>query len=184
MKKNQWLKNNQGLVKAICGCLLAGVPAIALSSTAMPVAQLNPRPSLFSEAPSNPGSTDIPSTTPPRVTPATPPLPEQQQPPTATVVPVEGKVNVKLVNQTYTNISYQVIGDTKPRTLSGRSDVTLQSLKTPVNITFQRPDRGLLRVSPQSSEAGMLEVTLTETTDLGTDKKAMTIQRNGNVILN
>jgi hypothetical protein len=54
----------------------------------------------------------------------------------------------------------------------------------PVTITFQRPDRGLLLVSPQASEAGSLEVTLTETTDLDVDKSAMTIQETGDVFLN
>jgi hypothetical protein len=150
----------------------------------MPVPQINLRPSLFSQAPSAPGSTDIPIDISPAAIPATPPLPEQQQPPSAKVVPVDGRVNVRLMNQTYTSVTYQVIGDTQPRTLGGRSDIMLQNLKTPVNITFQRPDRGLLRVSPQPTEPGMLEVTLTETTDLTTDRTAMTIQVNGNVILN
>jgi hypothetical protein len=146
---------------------------IALSSVAMPITQLNQYPSLFSQAPSTPAPTSI-----------TPPLPEQLQPPSATVAPVGGRVNVKLMNQTYTDITYQVIGDTLPRTLSGRSEVTLQNLRTPVNVTFQRPDRGFLRVNPQSAEAGILEVTLTEATDFGTDRTAMTIQENGNVFLN
>jgi hypothetical protein len=91
---------------------------------------------------------------------------------------------LRLVNQTYTDITYQVVGDTEPRTLSGRNDVTLRTLRAPVTITFQRPDRGLLLVSPQASEAGSLEVTLTETTDLDVDKSAMTIQETGDVFLN
>lgn len=184
MKSKQPIKNNNCLIKAICGGLLGAIPLTAFSSVALPVTQSNSHPTLLSEAPSNPGSATSPGTIPSRTTPLIPPLPEQQQPPSATVVPVNGKVNIKLVNQTYTNITYQVIGETKPRTLAGRSEITLQNLPTPINIMFQRPDRGLLRVSPQSSEPGMLEATLTETTDLGIDRLAMTIQRNGNVILN
>ncbi|MEP0783237.1 hypothetical protein NDI33_05735, partial [Trichocoleus sp. DQ-A1] len=64
-------------------------------------------------------------------------------------------------------------------------NITLQGLKTPVNLTFQRPNGALLRVVPQTSgEQGMLEVVLEETTDLSVDKNAMTIQENGNVLLN
>lgn len=91
---------------------------------------------------------------------------------------------MKLVNQTYTNVTYQVIGDTKPRTLSGRSDITLENLRAPITITFYRPDRGFLQVHPQTSEAGMLEVTLSEATNFAADKTVMTIQKNGNVFLN
>ena len=173
MKNHQFMKNNQRLVTAICGSLFVSLPTIGLTSVAMPVNQLNPNHHLFSQNPSTPAPTSI-----------TPPLPEQLQPPSATVAPIGGKVNVKLMNQTYTNITYQVIGDTLPRTLSGRSEVTLQNLRTPVNVTFQRPDRGFLRVNPQSTAAGMLEVTLTEATDFSTDRTAMTIQENGNVFLN
>lgn len=178
MNKHQLIQNNLGLVKAICVSLIVGVPTVAFSSTAMPITQV------ISQDPANPGSVIIPGDTLPSTRPLTPPLPEQQQAPSARVVPVEGKVNVRLVNQTYTEIKYQVIGDTEYRTLTGRSDVMLQNLKTPVNITFQRPDRGLLQVLPQSSEEGMLEVSLTETSNFGVDRTAMTIQENGNVLLN
>lgn len=183
MKNHQLIDKKNGWVKVFCFNLLIGVPAIALTSTAMSVSQLNPSPRLFSQVPSDRDDTPRESS-PPTITPVTPPLPERVQPPSAMVVPVNGKVNITLVNQTYTDVAYEVIGDTQPRTLSGRSYIRLQDLKTPVNITFQRPDRGLLRVSPQSSTAGMLEVTLRETTDLGTDKSAMTIQETGAVLLN
>jgi hypothetical protein len=185
MKHIKNIRSNKGILGIICGSLLVAIPAISFTSVALPESQTDPDPNTPAEtAPSNDGNPGTPRTDDPAATPATPPLPEEQQPPSATVVPVNGTVNVRLVNQTYTNITYQAIGDTKPRTLSGRSDVTLQNLKLPVTITFQRPDRGLLLVRPQSSEVGMLEVPMTETTDLGTDKTSMTIQENGNVFLN
>lgn len=193
MKVTQRMKNTKKMLGFICGSLLVGVPTMdaiasrcanAFTGVAMPLSQLNPNPSLFSEAPSNPDSTSTPRNTLPSTTRISPPLPEQLQSPSAIVVPVNGTVNVKLVNQTYTDVTYQVIGEVETRTLPGRSEVTLQTLKTPVNITFYRPDRGFLLVRPQSSEAGMLEVSLSETTDLGIDKTAMTIQENGSVFLN
>ncbi|MBA3921571.1 MAG: hypothetical protein H0X31_07670 [Nostocaceae cyanobacterium] len=108
-----------------------------------------------------------------------PPLPKV----VATVVPQNGKVNVRLVNQTGAVITYQVIGNTKPRSLPGKSYVMLQGLPTPVNVTFRRQDGGLLRATPVP-QAGMLDVSLDATRDLGTDKSTMSIQPNGNVSFN
>lgn len=184
MRNTQNLKSSQGILGVICGSLLIGIPAISLTSIAMPISQANPRPNTLVETPSSDGNLNNSGADAPTATPITPPLPEQIQSPSATVLPVNGTVNVKLVNQASTTVTYQVIGDTKPRTLSGRSDVTLEGLQTPVTITFDRPDRGLLLVVPQASDQGMLEVTLIETNNLGNDTTAMTIQKNGNVFLN
>ncbi|MBD1940947.1 hypothetical protein H6F50_01045 [Coleofasciculus sp. FACHB-712] len=130
-----------------------------------------------------PGAETAPPTQPGAVIQA--PAPEQLQSPASNVMPMNGMVNVRLINQTGDPITYQVLGDTNQRRLPGRDNITLQGLKTPVNLTFQRPNGALLRVVPQTSgEQGMLEVVLEETTDLSVDKNAMTIQENGNVLLN
>jgi len=112
-----------------------------------------------------------------------PPLPEQLQPPSATVIPINGRLMVKLVNRTGAPITYQAIGDIRERILPGFANITLQALKPSITLTFYRQDRGLLRVRPQSS-SGMLTVTFTATTDLSLDKNVMTIQENGAVFLN
>lgn len=115
-----------------------------------------------------------------------PPLPSQQQPPIAVLSPANGTVGVKLINQTGAAIVYQVIGDTRLRVLRGRSDVTLQDLKLPANVTFYRRDRGFLLVNPQvpTTAPNTIELTLTETTDFATDKTALSIEANGEVYLN
>ncbi|MDZ7962428.1 MAG: hypothetical protein RMY34_31945 [Aulosira sp. DedQUE10] len=114
-----------------------------------------------------------------------PSLRQQGQSPVATVALNNGNVNVRLVNDTGAKVTYQVIGDTNERSLSGKSDVVLQGLRAPLTVTFQRPDGGLLSVNAQpSSETGMLEVRLNATTDLAQDTKAMQIQSNGSVFLN
>ena len=115
-----------------------------------------------------------------------PPLPSQQQPPIATLTPNQGSVGVKLINKTGADIVYQVIGDTRVRTLRGRSNVTLQALQTPVSLSFYRRDRGFLLVSPvvPTTAANTIELTLTETTDFATDKTALTIESDGEVYLN
>jgi hypothetical protein len=116
---------------------------------------------------------------------AQPPLPESLQSPKAVVVPVNGMITVKLDNATGADITYQVIGNTKPRLLQRRSSVTLQGLPTPTTVTFRRKDGGLLRVSPRTStQNGLLEVTFTKTTSLSVDKTTMTVQRSGGVFLN
>ena len=184
MNNAESITKNLRMFAVIFGSLLIGVSGIPQSSQAIPVPQLNPCLSLSSEALANQSRGNIPGENCTVLAQAIPPLPEELQPPSATVVLVNGTVNVTLINQTYTDITYQVVGDTEPRTLSGRNDVTLRTLRAPVTLTFQRPDRGLLLVSPQASEAGQLEVTLTETTDLDVDKTAMTIQETGDVFLN
>ncbi len=114
-----------------------------------------------------------------------PPLPSEQQAPSATIALANGRVNIRLVNETATNVTYQVIGDTAPRSLAGKSDVILQSLSAPVTVTFQREDGGQLTVTPQSSsESGSLEVRFDEATDVAQGKSAMRIEQNGSVFLN
>ncbi|MBD2198891.1 MULTISPECIES: hypothetical protein [Calothrix] len=107
------------------------------------------------------------------------------QSPVATVALLDnGNVNIRLVNDTGANITYQVVGDTDQRSLGGQSDVILQSLRAPITVTFQRADGGLISVNAQASETGLLEVRLDETTDVAQDKKAMRIQSNGSVFVN
>jgi hypothetical protein len=113
------------------------------------------------------------------------PLPEQRQAPSARIALNNGRVNVRLVNDTGADVTYQVIGDTAPRSLGGKSDVMLEGLSVPTTVTFQRRDGGLLSVNIQpSSQTGMLEITFDETTDLRIDTKALRIENNGSVFLN
>jgi len=159
----------------------------------------NPNPSIFNEAPYNRSQSglqpqgSIEPTTQPSVTPSiqTPtnqsvvPLPSQQQSPSARIAAVNGRINIRLVNDTAATITYQVIGDTAPRSLQGKSDVTLQALTAPITVTFQREDGGLLQAIPQtSSQSGQLEIRFDETTNQGQDKRSLRIENNGSVFLN
>ncbi|AFZ57968.1 hypothetical protein H6G54_24405 [Anabaena cylindrica FACHB-243] len=153
---------------------------------------LNPNPSIFNESPSRrsvqPGSTlpEQPAVqTPPPDSRLQPPAAEQRQEPSARIALVNDKANIVLINDTGANVTYQVIGDTEPRRLAGKSRTNLRGLSTPITVTFQREDRGLLMVTPKTTqETGTLEVTLKETTDVNQDKSAMRIQANGSVFLN
>ncbi|MBK1987576.1 hypothetical protein A0J48_008500 [Sphaerospermopsis aphanizomenoides BCCUSP55] len=154
---------------------------------------LNPNPGIFQESPYNRSqrgsqsgdNAQIVPTLPSPSSSLQPPAPEQRQNPSARIALSNGKANIKLINNTGAKVTYQVIGDTAPRILEGKSDVTLRGLSTPVTVTFQREDRGLLRVTPKAAgEQGTLEVTLQETTDVNQDRGAMSIQSNGAVFLN
>jgi hypothetical protein len=112
------------------------------------------------------------------------PLPEQQQPSSGMVTPINGKVNVNLVNETGATVNYELVGNTTARSLPGKSNVMLQNLPTPLTLNFQRSDHGLVKVSLQSPKPGMLNVNLTPTTDLSQDKLSMRVQKTGNIFLN
>ncbi|MGH1393410.1 MAG: hypothetical protein ACRAVC_05160 [Trichormus sp.] len=114
-----------------------------------------------------------------------PPLPREQQQPSAKIALVNNQVNIRLVNDTGAEVTYEVIGDTPPRSLEGKSNVMLQGLNAPVTLTLYRNDGGLIQVIPQpTSTQGMLEVRLDETTNVGQDKGTVRIQEDGTVFLN
>lgn len=105
--------------------------------------------------------------------------------PSTTIALRDGRVNVRLINDTGAKITYQVIGDTAPRSLEDRNEARLEGLNAPTTLTFQRDDEGLVKVTPRPSrERGTLEVTLQGTTDVNQDRKTLRIQDNGGVFLN
>ncbi len=116
---------------------------------------------------------------------STAPLPEERQPISAQLSPLDGQVRITLDNRTNANITYQVIGDTTQRTLLGKTVVVLRLLETPTTVTFRRDDGGLLDVVTQvQDEAYGLEVILDTTVDLGRDRTTLTVEREGDVFLN
>ncbi|MBD2744938.1 hypothetical protein [Coleofasciculus sp. FACHB-1120] len=201
---NRKIQKPDGLVSAICGSLLIGLPTIPLVAFAAPVSQLNPCPGIYYAEPFN--STHLAPqgcppnaavrqfgvrgltpnrTLPPAPTSVTPPLPENRSDAIATVMPMDGKVHVKLKNNTNAIVSYEAIGHTQRRFLADGEEIVLQDLPTPVTITTVRQDKGLLDVIPVStSQGGMLEVSLDESTKLDDNLGALRIQRDGQVFLN
>jgi hypothetical protein len=200
--KSQKFRKSAELFGAICGGLLISLPAIphALAQESTP--KLNPSPSIFSEPPYNRSQATVPpgpGARPPRPVPRDqsqqsspgaassdqPQLLQPRQTPSATIALTNGTVNIKLINDTAANVTFQVIGDTAPRSLQGKSNVILQGLKAPVTVTFERIDGGQLIVTPlASSEPGSLEVRFNEATNAVQGRSAMRIERNGSVYLN
>jgi hypothetical protein len=199
------IQKQTGLLSAICGSLLIGLLVTPMKNVALamprmeeePLSQanprpstspspLNPRPNIFKEAPYNRSRSTpvaVPSTSSPGSV-IQPPLPEEQQAPSAMVMPIDGKINIKLTNATNAVVTYQVIGDTDQRSLEGSSDVTLQNIATPVTLTFLREDKGLLKVTLQTTSPGVLEVMLDETTNLDEDQDTVRVEKGGTVFVN
>lgn len=208
------LPKSAGLVSTICGSLLISLPLIPLAASAAPVSKTNPCPGIYYEEPYNstrlspqgcPPNTAtqrdqtgvIPNSvtpnqevftkpsTPPPVGVIQPPLPETQSNAIARVTPINGKVNVKLKNNTNAFISFEALGDTGRRFLLAGEEIVLQELKTPVTITAVRQDKGLLEImAVPNSEPGMLELSLNESKSLSNNLGAIRIQQDGQVFLN
>jgi hypothetical protein len=118
--------------------------------------------------------------------PMQPPLPAERSQPIARVMPMDGKVNVRLKNNTNALITYEAIGYTQRRALLGGEEIVLRNLPTPVTLTMVRKDDGFLEVMPvRTSEPGLLEVSLDEdATPLDKNQGVLRIQRDGQVFLN
>lgn len=109
--------------------------------------------------------------------------PPQFPEPAGRVTPVEGLITLRLINQTDAVIKYQVIGG-RHRTLGERSVAELYELPIPLTLTYQRPDGGLLLVSPQGISPGVLEVRFNSTENFDLDTKSLNITGTGGVFLN
>lgn len=108
---------------------------------------------------------------------------EPERVPDGQIIPVNGKVNVTLINTTNARLFYQVVGQTNRRILTARETVNLQKLKLPASILFKRQDNGFLEVTLNPVDKGMLEVTFDETNDLGIDRESLNIRENGGLYL-
>lgn len=195
-KPHQLNHRNTGIIGAICGSLLIVIPVSSIAQTTpntaptAPSRALNPTPSIFNEPPYNRSFTPNPGaiapTAPNQPTPPIqPPLPEEQGKAIATVTPVEGKVDVRLKNNTNAIIAYEAIEHTQKRVLPAKGEIVLRGLPAPVTITLVRQDNGFIQVIPaSSSSSGMLDLSLSEAPSLNEQQGTIRIQKNGNVFVN
>ena len=113
-----------------------------------------------------------------------PTVSQQGQSPIALVTPTNGKVSVRLKNNTNARISYQAIGYTGQRTLSARQEVVLQNLPLPVSLSTIRQDNGFVKVTPTSTKPGMIELSLSEQRNANDYQGVVRIREDGKVFLN
>lgn len=162
---------------ATCTGLLVSVATISLAGGPPPQGKPVSQPATTSPANGKPVSAPMPA------------MPQDPPPrfpfPGARVTPVNGMVTIKLVNTTNAAIDYQVVGMSQSRTLGGQSEISIANLKTPITLTYQRPDGGLVLVRAQATATpGMLQIYFGVTTDLGADTKSLEVQEDGKVFLN
>lgn len=179
-------KNRLSAISLICGSLLlASVPLSSIAQTPQPTPNrgLNPKPSIFNEQLYKRDRTPTNNTTP--SLPLSPPLPEESSNAIATVTPINGKVSVKLKNNTNTAITYEAIGYTERQNLAGKGEIVLKNLPAPVTITLVRPDNGFIQIAATSvANSGLLEVSLSEGQALNDRQSALRIQQSGQVFAN
>ncbi|MEQ8999303.1 MAG: hypothetical protein RID53_22605 [Coleofasciculus sp. B1-GNL1-01] len=204
---NRNLKN-AGLLGAIVGGVLISLPATILEASAAPfstLAQVNPCPGIYYEEPYNStrmvpqgcpqnaaGQMGRGGQMPARMTPvpppagvSQPPLPAERSDAVARIQPTNGTVDVRLKNNTDAVVSYQAVGHTDRRFISGGEEIVLQNLPTPITITAVRQDEGWLQMMPISvDETGQLEVTFEEETTLDSNQGVLRIQEDGQVFVN
>lgn len=196
MRTHQLNNKNIGIIGAICGSLLIGIPVSSIAQTTpstaptAPSRALNPTPSIFNEPPYNRSSTPNPGAiaptapNPPR-SPIRPPLPENRSRAVATVTPVGGKVDVRLKNNTNAVIAYEAVEHTPRRVLPAKGEIVLRGLPAPVTITLARQDNGFVQVIPvSSSSSGMLNLSLNEAPSFNDQQGTIRIQQNGSVFVN
>jgi hypothetical protein len=116
--------------------------------------------------------------------PVRPPLPEERSQAVASIMPMNGTVDVQLINNTNAVVTYEVIGDTQRRVLQGGEEVILRNISLPATITSVRQDNGLVRVASLESTEGMLAVSLDEDTNLDDNLGVLRIQEDGQIFLN
>ena len=117
------------------------------------------------------------------------PLPARFPLPSLRSTPSDGTVDVRLINYTDANVSFEVIGATGSRLLAGtleqpeRSLTTLDGLQLPVDIVVNRPDGRFVLVRPFLNDDGGIDLILDYATDLNSDVNYVNINPLGTVYL-
>ncbi|WP_009632619.1 hypothetical protein [Synechocystis sp. PCC 7509] len=160
---------------------------------------LNPHPRIFSEAPYNrsilvlaeklrltkqaptPENSDaqnaIPSETEVK------PWSEAQENRIALVKAINGQFNIRLMNTTNTEVTYELVGHTNQRQLTGNTNFLLQDIAMPVTVTVLREDGGLIKVIPKPAAPGILELRLDEALNLDQDRRAVRVREGGSLLI-
>lgn len=112
------------------------------------------------------------------------PLPEELGSAIARVTPQAQQINVTFTNDTNALITYEVIGQTDRRILSGGETVVLRGLSLPTTISAVRNDSGLLNFNAAVDDAGQLTVMLDANPQFNEIQGVLQIQEDGEVFLN
>lgn len=112
------------------------------------------------------------------------PLPESRDQVVEIASPTDNQLSISLMNNTGALVTYEVVGDTQVRELMPNESAMLQDLPLPKTITLVRPDAGLLDITAESMEDGMLQISLSAETTLDSTQGVIRIQPDGQVFVN
>ena len=170
-------------------------PTTTLSQTSV----LNPHPSIFAQAPYNrsqlmlgeslrlakqvqkPADSDAENQKPSQR--EVKPWSEAQENRKALVKAINGQFNIRLRNLTNTEVTYELVGHTNQRQLTGNKNFMLEDLAMPVTVTVLREDGGLIRVTPKPVAPGILELRLDEALNLDQDRRAVRVREGGSLLI-
>lgn len=114
----------------------------------------------------------------------TPPLPEVRSDAIAYVAPINNTVNIRLINNTNTQINYEAVSYTGDRVLAPQSEIVLRNLPLPVSLPTWTNNDVLVKMASVQTEPGMVTVVLEEETTLDDNASALRIQPDGQIFLN
>lgn len=113
------------------------------------------------------------------------PSPEMRSNAVARVMPMNGRVDVVLRNDTNATITYEAIEHTQRRYLPGGRQVTLRNLPVSATITAVRQDDGFLKVIPMQTQNGQVVFSLEEESSfIDSNQGVIRIQEDGQIFLN
>ena len=113
------------------------------------------------------------------------PSPEMRSNAIGRVMPMNGRVDVVLKNDTNATITYEAIEHTQRRYLPGGREVTLRNLPVSATITTVREDNGFLRVIPMQTQNGQVVFSLEEEPSfIDSNQGVIRIQEDGQIFLN
>ncbi len=87
------------------------------------------------------------------------------------------------MNSTNTAVTYELIGHTNQRQLTGNTSFMLQNLAMPVTVTVLRADGGLVKITPRPAAPGILELRLDEALNLDQDRRAVRVRKGGSLLV-
>ena len=111
------------------------------------------------------------------------PWSEAQENRKALVKAINGQFNIRLMNTTNTEVTYELVGHTNQRQLTGNTNFLLQDIAMPVTVTVLREDGGLIRVTPIPVAPGILELKLDEALNLDQDRWAVRVREGGSLLI-
>lgn len=196
------------IVSLVARTVLIGLPLVAIAprvsanpktASLSQTSALNPHPSIFAEAPYNrsqimlgkslrlakqvqkPANSDAENPTPSQS--KVKPWSESQENRKALVKAINGQFNIRLRNLTNTEVTYELVGHTNQRQLTGNTNFMLEDLAMPVTVTVLREDGGLVRVTPKPVAPGILELRLDEALNLDQDRRAVRVREGGSLLI-